>query len=145
MNLHASYCNITGSKVLHIKSLAKFAVDLCMTFLHFQSSPKWTDLVNMITLQELHAWCFYLKKKDVLYIKIWKRSSTLTFVWPFWTFKLAHGQACTENAITPQELYAMCCNCTVMFFTSKTHTSSVLTLFWSLWTFVLAHGQIGGK
>ncbi len=52
-NLPAS-CNFTGNDVL-IRISAKFDVNLCVTFLNFQSNPESNDLVNAITPQKLHV------------------------------------------------------------------------------------------
>ncbi len=45
-NFPTSCCNFTGSDVLRIS--AEFDVDLCVTFLNFQSNPKSNDIVNGI-------------------------------------------------------------------------------------------------
>ncbi len=55
-NLPASCCNFTGTDVL-IKISAKFDVDLCLTFLNFQSNPKSNDLMNAMIPQKLHVPC----------------------------------------------------------------------------------------
>ncbi len=57
-NLPASCCNLTGSDILCIIISAKFDVDLCVTFLNFQSDPKSNDLVNGITPQKLPCCSF---------------------------------------------------------------------------------------
>ncbi len=57
-NVSASCCNCTGSDVLLIRISAIFDVDLCVTFLYFQSNSKSNDLVNTIILQKLHVPCF---------------------------------------------------------------------------------------
>ncbi len=56
-NLFASCCNFTRSNVNHIKMSTKFDVDLCVTFLNFQSTPKLNGFVNAITLQNVYAPC----------------------------------------------------------------------------------------
>ncbi len=56
-NLPTSCCNFTGRDVLFIRISAEFNVDLCVTFLNFQSNPKSNDLVNGIIPQKLHIPC----------------------------------------------------------------------------------------
>ncbi len=72
-------------------------------------------------------------------------SLTLTFLWLFWTFKLAQGQTVLWITITPQECHALCYNLTGMFSTSKSLTSSMLTFLRTFWTYELAHGQMGDR
>ncbi len=59
-NLPASCCNFSGSDVLLIIISAKFDVDVCVTFVTFQSNTKSNDLVNAITPQILHLPCTML-------------------------------------------------------------------------------------
>ncbi len=47
-----------------------------------------------------------------------QKSLTLTFVWPLWVFKLAHGKVVLWTWST-QHLHASCCNFTEIFSTSK--------------------------
>ncbi len=67
--------------VLHIKISNKFDVDLCVTFLNFQTSSHSSCLVNTITTQELHASCNFTGIFSTL--KSWT-SLMLTFL-TFWT------------------------------------------------------------
>ncbi len=60
-NLPTSCCNFTGRDVLFIRISAEFDVDLCVTFLNFQSNPKSNDLVNGIISQKLHIPCCSFK------------------------------------------------------------------------------------
>ncbi len=56
-NLSASCCNSTGSDVLLIRISTKFDLDLCVTFINFQASSIWEDLVNAITFRRLPVSC----------------------------------------------------------------------------------------
>ncbi len=89
------YNNCTGSDVQLIRISAKFDVDLCVTFLNFQAGGVWKDLVNMVTLHKL-----LVSSCNLIVVfctsKSWK-GLTLTFVWPFWTFKLDQGQLPCEH------------------------------------------------
>ncbi len=77
-NLPASCCNFTGSDVLLIRISAKFDVDLCVTFLNFQTSSQSSCLVNVITPQVLPIWCCNLK--GMFSTSTYQTSSILTFV-----------------------------------------------------------------
>ncbi len=91
------------------------------------------NLVNTITLCRLPVSCCNFTWMFSTY-KSWT-SSTLTFVWPFWTFKLAQGQA----ALTLQELPLSFRNFTEIFSTSKSQRSLMLTF---VQPFELVHVQI---
>ncbi len=73
---------------------SEFQSCLILTFLALSI---WEDLVNTITLHKLPVSSCYLIV--VFSTSESRMSSMLIFVWPFWTFKLAQGQA-----ITLQEL-----------------------------------------
>ncbi len=60
-NVPASCCNFTGSDVLLIRISAMFDVDLCVTFLNFQSNPKSNNIVNVITPPNLHVSCSFIR------------------------------------------------------------------------------------
>ncbi len=77
--LHVSSC-ILYSGVLHIKILDDFDVDLCVTFLNFQTCSKSGCIVNMITPQQLHASCNFT---EIFFTSKSLTSSMLPFVWPF--------------------------------------------------------------
>ncbi len=89
-NLPASCCKCSGSDVLFIRISTRFDLDLCVTFLPL--SP-----------YRLEGYCRCLGGRDKLCVSCCnfigmfstsksRTSLTLTFVWPFWTFKVAHGQ-----------------------------------------------------
>ncbi len=133
--------------VLYIKISDEFNIDLCVTFLNFQTSSRSSCLVNTITLQELPvSFCnftevFSTSKSQII--------SMLTFVWPFWPFKLGHFQMAASwaggirnpvTAITLHKLPVSSCNFIVVFSTSKSLKSLMLTFVWPLWTFKLAQG-----
>ncbi len=59
-------------------------------FCYFQTCSQSGFLVNVITSQVLLVWCCNLIV--VFFTSIYWTSSILTFLWPFWTFRLAQGQ-----------------------------------------------------
>ncbi len=124
-NSPASCCNFTRSYVLLIRISAKFDVDLCVTFLNFQSKPKSNDLVNTIIPQKLHVPC-------CSFTGIFSTSeiSTTFYVDPYATFlnfQCSSRLSCLVKLITPQTLPALCCNFTRVFFTYNSWNSSILT------------------
>ncbi len=80
-NVSASCCNFTGSDVLLIRISAKFDLDLCVTFLTFQSNPKSSDLVNAITHQKLDVPCCSFT--GIFATPEFQRSFMLIFMQPF--------------------------------------------------------------
>ncbi len=52
-NVPASWCNLTGSSVLHFKIFAKLDTDLCVPFYNLHYRPHSNCLVNTIIPQEL--------------------------------------------------------------------------------------------
>ncbi len=118
----------------------KFDVDLCITFLNVQSSPKSNVFVNMINLHELRApcciftWMFSTPESQ--------RSLTLTFLWTFSTFTLTDSQDAQWMWYIFRNYMQMCCSWTGMFSTSSLMLPNVVWLFW---TSKPAQGQMGGR
>ncbi len=108
-NLPASCCNFIGSDVLLIRISNKFALDLCVTFLNFQASSIWEDVVNVIALHKLPV-----------------SSCNLIVVFSTLNFQADSFWKDLVNMITLHKLLISSCSLTVVFSRLKSLTSSML-------------------
>ncbi len=68
----------------------------------------------------------------------------IDFYMIFLNFQISSWSSCFINAITDQELHALCWNFTGIFSTSTVWTTLMLTFVWPFWTSKLASCQMGG-
>ncbi len=104
MKLHVPCCSYSCRYFFHIRISANFYVDLSATLLNFQYSSRSSNLVNLMTPQNLPALCCNFTR--------------MFFTWNSWNnsifmnFQTSPWSGCMLNMITPQELHVSSYNIT---------------------------------